>query len=230
LNGALEYRYLMLLMGFMSVYCGFIYNEWFAIPTQIFNSCYMKDIDGTMQSTRFQWNSTHTEDDTNVGEYVFERNSHDCNYPMGIDPIWGITSNKLAFVNVIKMKVSVIMAIFHMSIGIVMKGTNSVYFGRWLDLITEVIFGLIILIGLFGWMDILIIAKWFKNIDIDDRSNAPDIPENRIYYETEDVDITDAGSNYVLAYNGDYINRHVPSIINIMITAVFNFGAYKGTP
>jgi V-type H+-transporting ATPase subunit a len=33
LNGALEYRYLLLMMGFMSVYCGFIYNEWFAIPT-----------------------------------------------------------------------------------------------------------------------------------------------------------------------------------------------------
>jgi vacuolar-type H+-ATPase subunit I/STV1 len=148
---------------------------------------------------------------------------------MGIDPIWGITSNKLAFVNVIKMKVSVIMAIFNMSIGIIMKGTNSVYFGRWLDLITEVIFGLIILLGLFGWMDILIIGKWFKNIDIDDRHNAPDIEENRIYYDTEDNDLILAEENYVLAYNGDYVNRHIPSIINIMITAVFNFGAFDPT-
>jgi V-type H+-transporting ATPase subunit a len=48
LGFALEYRYLLLLMGFMAVYCGFIYNEWFAIPTQIFNSCYMNDVDGTM--------------------------------------------------------------------------------------------------------------------------------------------------------------------------------------
>ena len=61
------------------------------------------------------------------------------------------------------MKISVIMAIFHMSIGIIMKGTNAVYFNKPVDLITEVIFGLIILLGLFGWMDALIIAKWFHH-------------------------------------------------------------------
>jgi V-type H+-transporting ATPase subunit a len=125
---------------------------------------------------------------------------------MGVDPIWGITSNKLSFVNVIKMKVSVIMAIFHMSIGIIMKGTNSVYFGRWLDLITEVIFGLIILLGLFGWMDILIIGKWFYPIDIDDRTPSADIEENRLYYETEDPKLIESGENYILKYQGDAVN------------------------
>jgi V-type H+-transporting ATPase subunit a len=107
---------------------------------------------------------------------------------MGIDPIWGITSNKLAFVNVIKMKISVIMAIFHMSIGIIMKGTNSVYFGRWLDLITEVIFGLIIFLGLFGWMDALIIAKWFFPVNIDDIStvHVPNDEKYKLFYDTED--------------------------------------------
>lgn len=170
MKGLLEYRYLMLMMGFMSVYCGFIYNEWFAIPTQIFNSCYMlPDGDGHQQSKRYQWNATAPEEGEKLlGDFVFTRNTHDCNYPMGVDPIWGITNNKLQFVNVIKMKVSVIMAIFHMSIGIIMKGTNAVYFNKPADLITECIFGLIILWGLFGWMDTLIIAKWFNNIDIDD--------------------------------------------------------------
>lgn len=44
-NGPLEdfrkARYLLFLMGFFSTYCGMIYNEWFAIPTQMFQSCYM---------------------------------------------------------------------------------------------------------------------------------------------------------------------------------------------
>lgn len=58
------------------------------------------------------------------------------------------------------MKLSVIIGIIHMSIGVIVKGLNSVYFGRWLDLVFEVIIGLIIMLGLFGWMDILIFAKW----------------------------------------------------------------------
>jgi len=58
------------------------------------------------------------------------------------------------------MKLSVIIGVIHMSIGICVKGTNSIYFSRWLDFYFEVIVGLIILLGLFGWMDILIFSKW----------------------------------------------------------------------
>lgn len=47
-----------------------------------------------------------------------------------------------------------------MTIGVLVKGSNSVYFGKNLDLIFEVFTGVLILLGLFGWMDILIFAKW----------------------------------------------------------------------
>ena len=33
-------RYLLFLMGLFATYCGFIYNEWFAIPTNMQGSCY----------------------------------------------------------------------------------------------------------------------------------------------------------------------------------------------
>lgn len=36
----LPVRYLLFLMGFMATYCGSIYNEFFAIPTNVFGSCY----------------------------------------------------------------------------------------------------------------------------------------------------------------------------------------------
>lgn len=39
----LPYRYLVLFLGFMSTYCGFIYNEFFALPLNLFTSCY--DVD-----------------------------------------------------------------------------------------------------------------------------------------------------------------------------------------
>lgn len=96
------------------------------------------------------------------------------------------------------MKISVIMAIFHMSIGIIMKGTNAVYFNKPVDLITEVIFGLIILLGLFGWMDALIIAKWFHETNIEDTATdkVPPIEANKLYYETEDEEQLADGTNY----------------------------------
>lgn len=33
-------RYIFLLMGFFATYCGFIYNEFFAIPLSLFPTCY----------------------------------------------------------------------------------------------------------------------------------------------------------------------------------------------
>ena len=33
-------RYIFLLMGIFAVYCGFIYNEFFALPINLFTSCY----------------------------------------------------------------------------------------------------------------------------------------------------------------------------------------------
>ena len=55
---------------------------------------------------------------------------------------------------------SVIIGVFHMSIGISVKGFNAVFNSEKLVLIFEVIGGLVILLGLFGWMDFLIIYKW----------------------------------------------------------------------
>jgi V-type H+-transporting ATPase subunit a len=39
-NEVLGARYLLLLMGLMAFYCGFIYNEFFAVTTNFFGSCY----------------------------------------------------------------------------------------------------------------------------------------------------------------------------------------------
>jgi len=59
-----------------------------------------------------------------------------------------------------------------MSFGIFTKGINTIYFKQYISLITEVCAGLIILYGIFGWMNVLIIAKYFKTVDIDDLTRA----------------------------------------------------------
>jgi len=90
-----------------------------------------------------------------------------------------------------------------MSIGIVIKGTNVIQQGKIVDLVTEVIGGLLILVGLFGWMDLLIFGKWFTVVDIDDDT----LVENN-------------------EFAGDVVNQNIPSVILIMITMVFGGGKW----
>jgi V-type H+-transporting ATPase subunit a len=87
LKPLVEIRYLLTIMGFFAFYSGFIYNEFFAIPWNLFGSCY----------------ENH--------EHFRERISDDCVYPFGIDPKWFGTSNELSFFNSFKMKMAVIIGV-----------------------------------------------------------------------------------------------------------------------
>ena len=84
----------------------------------------------------------------------------DCVYPIGVDYSWGLANNRLAFTNVMKMKISVILAIAQMSIGIIVKAINATYHKDWIQFFFEFIPMLTLLLVLFGWMDVLIIGKW----------------------------------------------------------------------
>jgi len=92
--------------------------------------------------------------------YSAQYDGNDCVYPFGIDPTWYLDPNSLTFQNSIKMRTSVIIGVVHMTIGIIVKGFNAIYRGQTIVFIFEVICGLIILNGLFGWMDFLVIYKW----------------------------------------------------------------------
>lgn len=61
------------------------------------------------------------------------------------------------------MKVSVIIAIVHMTVGVIIKAFNSIYFKKRLDFYFEFIPQFIFLVLLFGYMDFLIVLKWLKN-------------------------------------------------------------------
>lgn len=47
-----------------------------------------------------------------------------------------------------------------MSIGIILKGLNNIYYKKLLDFFFEFLPQIILLLVLFGWMDALIIGKW----------------------------------------------------------------------
>ena len=88
------YRYLMLLMGIFSFYSGWIYNEFFSIPLNVFGSCYGE--------------AAHEEEAEKI---------EGCVYPFGFDPKWIRASNELNYFNSYKMKFAVIIGVFQMSFG-----------------------------------------------------------------------------------------------------------------
>lgn len=152
---ALQGRYLLLLMGFFSFYCGWIYNEFFSLALPVFGgSCYDKKV--------------------YLNKFVYEAGRKvGCVYPIGMDPIWMISKNELSFNNSFKMKLSVIVGVFQMLFGIVLKGINCLHFknmlGFWFEFVPQIVFMLV----LFGYMDLMIVIKWMSSFS--DTSQAPSL-------------------------------------------------------
>jgi V-type H+-transporting ATPase subunit a len=173
-------------MGIFAFYCGWIYNEFFAIPLEVFGSCYEEEIKvlSNKKNTTDGYNDTW--DPNTYGYKRINGNSltDDCVYTIGIDPRWAQSDMLLSYTNNFKMKLAVILAILQMSMGIIMKGLNSLYFKKPLDFIFEFIPQIILILVLFGWMDVLIIAKWMypRNAEI----NSP--PLNTITNTTNPYD------------------------------------------
>jgi V-type H+-transporting ATPase subunit a len=78
-------------MGFFAFYCGWIYNDFGSIQFNVFGSCY--NYDNLDEATK-----TIKKDDG-------------CVYPFGLDPVWGRSSNELAFQNSFKMKLAIILGV-----------------------------------------------------------------------------------------------------------------------
>lgn len=137
-KAVLEIRYLFWFMGFMAFYCGFTYNEFFAIPLKLFTSCY------DMESPELERH--HTEGG--------------CVYPMGLDPAWYMAKNEVSFFNSFKMKLSIIIGVAHMMMGIFIRGANNIYFRQPIDFIFEFIPMVVFMSCTFGYMCVCIFIKW----------------------------------------------------------------------
>lgn len=90
LEPVLYARYLLLFMGIMAFYCGFIYNEWFAIPTNFFGSCYDININKSggesLQPITMKETPPNAELKPELHEdvtYVYRRHNNDCVYFFG---------------------------------------------------------------------------------------------------------------------------------------------------
>ncbi|KAF8402766.1 hypothetical protein HHK36_010856 [Tetracentron sinense] len=136
-------RYVLLLMSLFSIYCGLIYNEFFSVPYHIFGGSAYKCRDTTCSDS-------HT---TGLVKY------HDP-YPFGVDPSWRGSRSELPFLNSLKMKMSILLGVTQMNLGIILSYFNARFFGSSLDIRYQFVPQIIFLNSLFGYLALLIVIKW----------------------------------------------------------------------
>ena len=144
-------RFMLFAMGCMGVYAGLIYNEYFSLGLQLFKSTYVFN---SLEEGAIARSTGTVYGDPNAV------------YTFGVDPLWHLSSNELLFFNSMKMKMSVILGIFQMTFGVILRGLNAVFFKNWLDFTTEFLPMIIFDVGLFGYMVVLIFVKWSINWDL----------------------------------------------------------------
>lgn len=142
-------RYVILLMALFSMYVGLIYNEAFSLAMTVFGQT--------------KWyctkNGDVVEDFRACHGQTFERNPGEV-YPFGVDPIWRGAKNELTVTNSIKMKMSILLGVAHMDLGVMMSLFNQLYFWDHLSVYCEFIPQILFLNGLFGYLCFMLLYKW----------------------------------------------------------------------
>ena len=151
-------------MGFFAFYCGIVYNEFFSIPLKIFPSCYSRE---------YEIDPSVLPPTSKEPPFDFKRTSPNCVPSVGFDPVWFSTAQEVSFVNSFKMKLSIIIGVVHMTLGILMKGVNDWHFRKPLQFLFEFLPQLIFLLVTFGYMCVAIVVKWLQNWG--DGTSAPSI-------------------------------------------------------
>lgn len=136
-------RYVVLLMALFSIYCGLIYNEFFSVPFHIFGQSAYKCSDATCS-------------DSYTAGLVKVRDP----YPFGVDPSWRGSRSELPFLNSLKMKMSILLGVAQMNLGIILSYFNARFFSNTLDIRYQFLPQMIFLNSLFGYLSLLIIIKW----------------------------------------------------------------------
>ncbi|KAL8273401.1 hypothetical protein Esti_002646 [Eimeria stiedai] len=140
--GLVPFRYMLALMGFFAFYAGFLYNDLFALGVNIFGSTWTGEGQGVINGgIRLRRIGTET-------------------YPFGVDPAWKGASNELLMVNSIRMKLSVLIAVVQMGVGVILKGMNAIHFHDRLDFFFEFIPQFVFLMTLIGYMNFMVVYKW----------------------------------------------------------------------
>ncbi|XP_072954271.1 V-type proton ATPase subunit a1 isoform X1 [Typha angustifolia] len=136
-------RYVILLMALFSIYCGLLYNEFFSVPFHIFGD------------SAYKCRDTTCSDAYTVGLIKYRDP-----YPFGVDPKWRGSRSELPFLNSLKMKMSILLGISQMNLGIILSYFDAKFHGNSLDIRYQFMPQMIFLNSLFGYLALLIVIKW----------------------------------------------------------------------
>ncbi|XP_020237322.1 V-type proton ATPase subunit a3 [Cajanus cajan] len=143
-------RYVITMMALFSIYTGLIYNEFFSVPFELFGPSAYGCRDPSCR-------------DASTTGLLKVRGT----YPFGVDPKWHGTRSELPFLNSLKMKMSILLGVSQMNLGIVMSYFNAKYFENNINIWYQFVPQMIFLNSLFGYLSLLIIIKWYKGSQAD---------------------------------------------------------------
>ncbi|XP_051570600.1 V-type proton ATPase 116 kDa subunit a 1-like isoform X2 [Myxocyprinus asiaticus] len=165
-------RYIILLMGVFSVYTGIIYNDCFSKSLNVFGSGW--SVRPMFRDGGANWTFKTLEDNRILQLDPAEPGVFGGPYPIGIDPIWNIATNKLTFLNSFKMKMSIILGVIHMLFGVMLSLFNHLYFKKPLNIFLGFIPEIVFMSSLFGYLVLLVFYKWMA-YDAKTSKDAPSL-------------------------------------------------------
>jgi len=157
-------RYLLFLMSLFSIYAGFMYNEMFSVSLSLFPS---------------NWEYLASNGTPAINQTTMSLLRDGKPYQFGIDPAWRGTKNVLTYANSLKMKLSIIIGVTQMVVGIFLSAANAVHFRKKWSFLFEFLPQIIFMLSLFGYMCFLIVLKWLTNYN--DALGQPCGPPNAPY-------------------------------------------------
>jgi len=84
----------------------------------------------------------------------------DSPYPVGIDPLWHYTANKITFFNSFKMKTSIIVGVIQMTVGICLSLLNHIEYKDYKRIFFQFIPEVVFFDGIFLYLVFCIFYKW----------------------------------------------------------------------
>lgn len=216
-SGIYGARYMLIMMGASAVYVGFVYNDCFSLALYLFDSGYRWEgaedgVSGTVMGGM-------------PANMTAPYGTASGVYPFGVDPTWHVSENELLFFNSMKMKTAVIFGVAQMTLGIVLKGINALYFREHVVFCLEFLPMLIFDFCLFVYMVILIFTKWA--IDWEKRQLMGTCVQGQTYDDTPCTSATPLKEKCALKYGGDSGGCAPPNLINQLINIALNPGTVE---